>query len=129
MNTNIVTVNAEAAVAITNVEAHAQETLKRFMQAKEAADYTKSVLDNLKPQVETVRVLLGAPKSVRVNGRLHNAKGSFGLTHVAKVQRSASVKGVEELLTAGVITQAQFDAIVSESPSEYNLVTFKTTEA
>lgn len=126
---NIVTVSDDATVAVTNIEAFAQETLKRYMQAKEAAAYTESVLENLKPQVETVRHLLGSPTKVRVNGRFHNTKGSFGITRVSKTQYFASVKGVKALLAEGVISQAQFDSVVTESDSEFNLVTFATKEA
>ena len=126
---NIVTVSNEVVVEVTNVETFARETLKRFMQAKQAAAYTESVVENLKPQVETARVLLGSPTKIRVNGRFHNTKGSFGITHVEMTQRFASVKGMDALLAAGVISQAQFDSVVSETDSKYNLVTFATKEA
>lgn len=130
MNTqSIVTVSNEVVVEVTNVETFARETLKRFMQAKQAAAYTESVVENLKPQVETARVLLGSPKKIRVNGRFHNTKGSFGITHVEMTQRFASVKGMDALLAAGVISQEQFDSVVTEGSSEYNLVTFATKEA
>lgn len=126
---SIVTVSNEVVVEVTNVETFARETLKRFMQAKQAAAYTESVVENLKPQVETARVLLGSPTKIRVNGRFHNTKGSFGITHVEMTQRFASVKGMDALLAAGVISQAQFDSVVSETDSKYNLVTFATKEA
>jgi hypothetical protein len=118
----------EATTADLSLEAAPQMTpqaiLEQYIRAANEMKKLEKLIGKkgtLKPIVEVLRN--GQAKAVFV-GKFKGEKGEYIIANIESHNTTANVDAIKVLLLAKTITQAQYDAIVTTTPYDYNKVSF-----